>query len=143
MKIYCLYRESCRNVIKNVTLRNGIRQWSLQKFVSKLYQTIGPYLIKNFQDHMEKQPSKFSVKKGITKKGLPAFNFIENRLEHRCFPVNIAKFLRTPILKNECFYILFIQRCSRTTLCYHNIFLRTCKVLNIFPPSCSDWKRKR
>ena len=24
------------------------------------------------------------------------------RLQHRCFPVNIAKFLRTPILKNIC-----------------------------------------
>ena len=24
----------------------------------------------------------------------------ENRIQHRCFPVNIAKFLRTPIVKN-------------------------------------------
>ena len=27
-------------------------------------------------------------------------NFITKRLEHRCFPVNIAKFLKTPILKD-------------------------------------------
>ena len=27
---------------------------------------------------------------------------LKKRLEHKCFPVNIAKFLRTPILKNIC-----------------------------------------
>ena len=27
--------------------------------------------------------------------GLQTCNFIKKRLEHRCFPVNIAKFLRT------------------------------------------------
>ena len=31
--------------------------------------------------------------------GLQASNFIKNRLQYRCFPVNIAKFLK-PILKN-------------------------------------------
>ena len=34
--------------------------------------------------------------------GLKACNFIKKRLQHRCFPVNIAKFLRTFILKNIC-----------------------------------------
>ena len=29
-----------------------------------------------------------------------AWNFIKTRLEHRCFPVNVAKSLRTPILTN-------------------------------------------
>ena len=29
-----------------------------------------------------------------------ACNFIKRRPQHRCFPVNIAKFLRLPILKN-------------------------------------------
>ena len=28
---------------------------------------------------------------------LQACNFIKNRLQYRCFPLNIAKFLRTPI----------------------------------------------
>ena len=27
-------------------------------------------------------------------------DFIKKRFRHRCFPVNIAKFLRTPILEN-------------------------------------------
>ena len=31
---------------------------------------------------------------------LKIYKFIKKRLQHRCFPVNIVKFLRTPILKN-------------------------------------------
>ena len=27
-------------------------------------------------------------------------DFIKKRFRHRCFPVNVAKFLKTPILKN-------------------------------------------
>ena len=34
--------------------------------------------------------------------GAKACDFIEKRLQHRCFPVNIAKFLRAYILKNIC-----------------------------------------
>ena len=34
--------------------------------------------------------------------GLQACNYIKKRPQLRCFPVNIAKFLRTPILKNTC-----------------------------------------
>ena len=33
--------------------------------------------------------------------GLQACNIIKRRLYHRCFPMNIAKFWRTPILKKE------------------------------------------
>ena len=38
----------------------------------------------------------------IKNPGLQLCNFIKTRLQHRCFPVNIAKFLKTPILKNIC-----------------------------------------
>ena len=46
--------------------------------------------------------------------GLQACIFIKKRFQHRCFPVNIAKFLKTPILKsnsiaNDCFCISEIQ----------------------------------
>ena len=34
--------------------------------------------------------------------GLHACKFIKERLQHRCFPVNIAKFLRTFFLNNIC-----------------------------------------
>ena len=48
------------------------------------------------------------MKKGVLKNfaiftgKLQVRNFIKNRLQHRCFPLNIAKFLRTPISKNIC-----------------------------------------
>ena len=34
--------------------------------------------------------------------GLQSWNSIKKRLQHRFFPVNIAKFLRTPVLENIC-----------------------------------------
>ena len=34
--------------------------------------------------------------------GLQSWNFIKKRFQHRFFPVNIAKFLRTPIFENIC-----------------------------------------
>ena len=34
--------------------------------------------------------------------GLKACNFIKNRLQRRCFPAKLAKFLRTIVLKNIC-----------------------------------------
>ena len=38
--------------------------------------------------------------------GHTAGNFIKKRLQHRCFPVNIAKFVVTPVLKNSCVWLL-------------------------------------
>ena len=35
-------------------------------------------------------------------------NFIKKRLQHRCFRVKFAKFLRTPVLKNICKRLIFI-----------------------------------
>ena len=35
-------------------------------------------------------------------------NFNKERLQHRCFPVNIANFLKTPILKNICERLLLL-----------------------------------
>ena len=35
-------------------------------------------------------------------KNLQACNFIKKRLHHGCFPVNIVKFSKTPILRNIC-----------------------------------------
>ena len=41
---------------------------------------------------------------------LKACNFIKNRLQHRCFPVHIAKFLGAPILKNN-YERLLLKHC--------------------------------
>ena len=43
---------------------------------------------------------------------LQACNFFKKRLQHWCFPLNIAKFLRTPILKNICWRLLLIVQNS-------------------------------
>ena len=42
--------------------------------------------------------------------GLKACNFIEKRLQHKCFPVKFAKFLKTTILKNICERLLTIVK---------------------------------
>ena len=42
-------------------------------------------------------PNNFAI---FTEKHLKACNFIKKRLQHKRFPVNNARFLRTPILKN-------------------------------------------
>ena len=38
--------------------------------------------------------------------GLQAYNLIKKRLQHRCFPMSFAKFLRTPTLENICARLL-------------------------------------
>ena len=48
-----------------------------------------------------------------------ACNFIKKRLQHWCFPVNIAKILRTAILKNICERLLL----KLTTLTVKNCVL--------------------
>ena len=54
-------------------------------------------------------PQEIPVLESLFKKvaGLKARNFIKKRHQHRCFPVNIAKFLRVPISKNICERLLF------------------------------------
>ena len=47
--------------------------------------------------------------------GLQVCNFIKKRLQHRCFPVIIANFLRIPILRtsaNGCFCLVCLFRRS-------------------------------
>ena len=43
-------------------------------------------------------------------------NIAKKILQHRCFPVGIAKFLRTPILKNICKRLFLIVNCSKIIL---------------------------
>ena len=38
--------------------------------------------------------------------GLKACNFVEKRLQHRCFPVKFAKFLRTPFFTEHIRWLL-------------------------------------
>ena len=59
--------------------------------------------------------------------GLQVCNFIKKRLQHRCFPVIIANFLRIPILRtsaNGCFCLF------RSLLKY-----KKCVIKNMLPES--------
>ena len=49
-----------------------------------------------------KKPFLIDNKPFLINAGLQSWNFIKKRLQHRCFSVNIGKFLRTPVLKNIC-----------------------------------------
>ena len=42
-----------------------------------------------------------------------ACNFIKKRLQHRCFPMKFAKFLRTPIFTEHLQWLLLAQKTSR------------------------------
>ena len=65
-----------------------------------------------------------------------ACNFIKKRLQQRCFPVNIAEFSRTPILKNiyERFQNLF---CSEVCLQWWN-FMQWQKVFFLYQETITE-----
>ena len=96
------------------------------------------------------------VKKGVTGKhlyqslffnkvaGLRPLTLLKKRLWYRCFSVNFAKFLRTPILKNTsggCFYI-YITFASK----YHNRWMKKwsstnfCKRPDRYLVTCPSFK---
>ena len=98
------------------------KDWSRNTKIIKKKQPPGIFYkkgaLKNFAifkgKHLRRSP--FFIK---FHEDLEACNFIKKKLRHRCFPVNIAKFFRTPILKNICerlvltkeiqLYIIIIQ----------------------------------
>ena len=64
--------------------------------------------------------------------GLRPATLLKNRLWYRCFPVNFAKFLKTPLVAASAYFGLFIltehQTMSRTTiLMVLNLFC--CKIV--------------
>ena len=62
---------------------------------------------------------------------LQACNFIKKRLQHRCFAVNIAKFLRTLILKKICERLLLHNKFQRLfSVCQSSINLSVSESLS-------------
>ena len=63
-------------------------------------------------------------------------NFIKEKLQHRCFPVNIAQFAKVPILKNICerlllLMVIFSQEktiCNVALICLSQNFTRNLPV---------------
>ena len=93
---WCLYELKCFNS------KNSHQRWSIKK----LFWKVSQYL---------HEPS---VLKSLFLK------FINKRLQLRCFPVNIMKFLRTPFLKNICERLLLPFESSHCLLrVLHSIFL--------------------
>ena len=68
-------------------------------------------VLKNFANFTGKHRCQSLFKKVAGLQACQTCNFIKKRLQHRCFPMKLAKFLRTPILKNIC-KRLFLQKPS-------------------------------
>ena len=88
-----------------------------------------------FRKIPQRKPSKRFLKKKLFLKILqysqetPVFeslfkacNFIKKKLQHMCFPVNIAKFSETPISKNICEQLFVNPINVRRNYIAYNIF---------------------
>ena len=71
--------------------------------------TIRGVLQKKLFLKISQYPQESAVLESLFKKVavLIACNFIKKTPQHRCFCLNIAKFVRLPILKNICEWLLF------------------------------------
>ena len=82
-------------------------------------------------------------------KGLQAFNFIKKRLQHKCLPVNIAKFLRAGFYllssSGGCFCLLHVNAslCSNhvDTRYRINLKMASCIYRECFPVVCSNCRK--
>ena len=75
--------------VSNIALKSTNRRSSIKKSCSYKFSNINRKTLV-----LESLFNKFA--------GLQAGNFITKRFQHRCFPVNIVKFLKTSILKDIC-----------------------------------------
>ena len=107
----------CEFIVKNN--RNSHRRCSLEKTV-----------LKNFVIFTGKCLCVKSLFNKVA--GLQVCNFIEMKLQHRCFPVNTTKFLRTPIL--SIFERLLLKHCNF----FKNSFYEKQKenILSFFKKTC-------
>ena len=58
-------------------------------------------------------------------------NYIKKRIQHRCFPMNNAKYLRTPILKNICVRLLLVF--FKNNSLFSSNFPTNLKVADVLP----------
>ena len=71
-------------------------------------QSLADVLQNNYSEKFRKFYSKTPVLEPHFNKvaGLQVWSFIKKRLQHRCFPVKFATFLRTPFLKEHLYWLL-------------------------------------
>ena len=97
-------------------------------------------LLKNFAEFTGKYLSQSLFFNKVA--GLRPATLLKKRLWHKCFPMNIAKILRTPILKNICERLLLVaawrttQKLSRRDLliltCFTYINISVASFFSIF-----------
>ena len=82
---------------------------------------------KSFGNFTGKTPVLESLFKKVA--GPQACNVIEKRVQHKCFPVKFAKFLRAPFFTEGLWWLLFkISNSNNPTICskiFHQYPLRT------------------
>ena len=66
--------------------------------------------------------------------GLQVCNFIKTWLQHRCYPVKLSKFVRTPISKNICDRLLlkFSKYLKNLSFYYSKRFVSSWRVMSTF-----------
>ena len=92
------------------------------------------------------QISQYSQKKICEVADLRNCNFTKKRHQHRCYPVNFTKILRTPILKNICervlLHLIFPSMLIRQGISHGLISLKfTVSKVPVEHPTGSIWKR--
>ena len=82
-----------------------------QAFLFAQKQSLDVFYEKRYSQFFFKNHRKTSVLQFLYDKvaGLKTCIFIKKTLQHKCFPVNIAKFLKAPILKNICERLLLLK----------------------------------
>ena len=93
---FCSHFIKAISLCKNKKYKNSILCWSSQQgcFVKEdVFKTFANLTRKHLCCSLA---------------GLKACNFIKKRIQHRCFPVKLMKFLITLILKNICKGLLLI-----------------------------------
>ena len=103
IKIESTWRREIKEQAPQLTLLyrgRTVRSSHRRCCVRKLF--LNSYSILNLQ-YPQETPGLESIFKKVT----DLCNFIKNRHQHRCFPVNIAKFLILPVLKNICKRLLY------------------------------------
>ena len=132
----------------------------------QVYRSVG-WTYKNVYVYSRSSHWRCSIKKGVLKifaiftekdlcwnlfiKLLINSLFIKKRLQHRCFLKNIARFLRTPILKNICEWLLlmflwteyfkrdYVNICDRNTGVEIIVEIITDMTVQILPFVYPEW----
>ena len=98
--------------VKNLSRNVLLPLWSVSKCPVKMLQKHRRCSVKKVFLKVSQISQKILVLQSLFNKvaGLQC-NYIKRRIQHRCFPVNNVKFLRTSILKNICIK-LFLLFCK-------------------------------